>query len=175
MANDVARVISLLSRELQVISPGLDGDFYAQPQVLEQLQRLAIARTRARLRFIVHADARPSASNLVLIELARRLPSYLAIRHLTRTQDEDKREVVIADERCLLLRDTPESRESKIVHGPAQARQAASKVDRLWEEASPAPEFRRLDISVLLSGPWADTRPAGLQALHAPVFAGRDA
>lgn len=146
MAEGVSRLIGLLARDLRVLSPGLDGDIYAQPKVLEHLRRLAIAQPPARMRFIVGSKVRPNASTQGLVELARRMSSLVSIRHLPHIRNEDRRDVLIVDERCLLMRYTPESRESRIAHDPAQARQAAAEFDRLWEEATPAPEFRSLHI-----------------------------
>ena len=138
----------LARRELHILSPQLDPLVFDQPELGSALTGLLRrAGRRARIRIIVADVYAVASSGHTLLQLARRLPSGIAMRVLPEHPDWDGETRVIRD-RDSLLRHPGGSRAAGS-YAPGERRrgeQALTRFDDLWRAAREDPELRSMSL-----------------------------
>lgn len=140
-------VAQVARRQLRVLSYDLEPQIYGEPAFIEVARALAVSGRYATVRVLVQDSARAVREGHRLIELARRLPSYIEMRN----PHADHRYVIeaylVADERALLYRKQGDRYEGFAdVDDPLEARRLAREFDQVWARATPDPELRRLGL-----------------------------
>lgn len=134
-------------REIRILSQTLDRRIYGVDAFVDAVRTFVLQHNHCRLRAIVRDPRAATASGHRLVELARDLTSYLELRELPPERQDLREDLMIADERALLLRGSPDDVESKYYpDAPQLARLRGEDFEALWRESSQAQELRRLGL-----------------------------
>jgi hypothetical protein len=130
---------------LTILSYDLGRDLYGDSAFVAAVRNLATRHKHAQVRILVHSPEWVRRSGHRLVELMRRLTTFVAMRELPEDKKEIRNELLIADERALLLRESPDDHEAQYYNdSPQLARQWLHRFDQWWESAEPAPGLRQL-------------------------------
>lgn len=133
--------------EVVILSHGFDAALYGGETFVERIKDFCLAHERARVRVLVNQPALAMRGAHRFIELGRRLPSRIQFRQLDEEDRGVVEELVVADGRGLLHRETPDQLEARfIADAPLDARARLKTFDELWERGVPAREFSELKI-----------------------------
>lgn len=134
-------------RTLAILTQDLEPALYNTREFAEAVQQLALRSRYSKIRILVMDPTRAIHDGHRLIELARKLSSFIQIRRL----GEDDRQIMeawlISDETGLLFRPIAERYEGFYDYNdPAQAREKLRGFNEVWERAQIDPELKRLHI-----------------------------
>ena len=133
-------------RRLWISSHVLNRQIYDNADFVDAVRRLATEHPQADIRILVRDLRSIVQDGRGLVRLAQRLPSIIAIRHLT--DDDDQRSFLIADEAGSVLRarwfDLHEAQVS--FADRAQVRRLSDDFVRNWETATVPSELRQLSL-----------------------------
>lgn len=134
-------------RSLAMFSRDLDPLIYDTREFVAAAQQLALRSSYARIRIVV-IDPTPAIKNgHRLIELSRRLSSYMEIRRPSEDHARLAEAYLISDDTGMLYRPLASRYEGFAdTHDPFEARNRLRQFDEIWESAEPEPEFRRLGL-----------------------------
>ncbi|ANB18356.1 GNAT family N-acetyltransferase [Dokdonella koreensis] len=144
----VRDLIGSARHELAILTRDLDPALFDQPDVLEQIKRIALSGPRARIRIAIQDPAVAMADGHRLVALAQRLPSAIALR--TPVEDIDRQlaaAFLLTDGRGFLYRPLASRFEAEgASYAPGRHAQLWARFDTLWERCAPADELRRLSL-----------------------------
>lgn len=142
-ATELARTAE---REIALLTYAFEREVYGHPDFVEAMQSLATRHRMARIRILVHSPEWASRSGHRMVELARRLTSFIEIRELHEQDKQLTSEVMIADESGLLYRESPDTLVARFHPSAAQdARAWLRRFDGLWAGGAPVQALRRLN------------------------------
>src|SRR3546814_8324792 len=96
------QLITSAHQLLRIVSQELDRRVWSDPGIVETLRAFALRSQRAELRILVKRPQRVAQRGHHLVELARRLPSRIALHELNEERRDVVDEFAIADEYALL-------------------------------------------------------------------------
>jgi hypothetical protein len=132
-------------RELLIFSRDLDPDLYDRAPFLEEVQRIALATPHLPVRALAFEPRAAVLAGHRLIELARRLPSRIAIRRVAEDFRDRLDAFLIADGRGYCLRRQADRPEALVDYAaPAEARRLRAEFEQIWEQSESDTELRRL-------------------------------
>jgi predicted GNAT family N-acyltransferase len=134
-------------RQFAVLSPQLDPLVFEEPELLSALTALRRSHRDARIRLLV-ADGRAlTVRGHRLLELARRLPSAIALRELEEHPAWPGDTLVLRDSDGLLWHaaDSPDAGRYDPADRPGGAR-ALDRFELLWQQGRVLPDFRALHL-----------------------------
>lgn len=135
------------SMQICVLSQTLDRNIYGNEDFLATLQTFLLKHERARLHVIVRTPGTTMRSGHRLVELGRRLSSRVQFREMLPEHRLIEREYIVADERSLLIRESPQELDARYYsNAPMLAREQLREFENLWQEAQPSAEFRDLRL-----------------------------
>lgn len=142
-----AALVAQTRWDLIVLTPDLEPLVYDDQGFVDAVKALALIGGRVSIRFLV-ADAGPAVRRgHRLIELARRLTSFIHIRQLPEHARDGVEAFIVADRRGVLHRKFAERPEGALCfHAPLHARQLLNRFDSAWNEAETDPELQRLHL-----------------------------
>lgn len=141
------KLVTQTRLQLRLFTQHLDRRVWGDPGLVELLRAFALRSERAELRILVNHPLLAAQRGHRLVELARRLPSRIAIRALTEERRQLVEEFAIADEYALLYKRRHDDLEALwYAHAPLEARRMRRRFDGLWEESPPARELQVLGI-----------------------------
>ncbi len=132
--------------QLNILSYAFEREIYGHSDFVRAVQALATHHARARVRILIHSPEWASRSGHRLVELARRLSSFIELRELHEQDKQQTGEILIADEKALLVRESPDVMQSR--YYPEDARQAGywlRRFEGLWAGAEPVQGLRQLN------------------------------
>lgn len=133
-------------RRLRVLSFDLDPRLYGGAGVYKHCKDFLLLSRHSRLQILLH-DTRRASQGHRLVDLGRRLSSFVEFRVLPEIEDAQVSDWVIIDESHLLTRQRPEALESRLwMNAPQRARQFGRDFDDLWTQSEPALEFRTIGL-----------------------------
>lgn len=133
--------------QLRVLSQELDRRVWSDPEVVESLRVFALRSQRAELRILVNRPQRAAQRGHRLVELARQLPSRIAIRELNEERRGLVEEFAVADEQALIYRRHHDNLDAQwCAYAPLDARRLRRRFDLLWDESPPARELAVLGL-----------------------------
>jgi hypothetical protein len=142
-ACELARSASL---HLNILSYALEREVYGHPDFVRAVQALATRHRMARIRILIHSPEWASRSGHRLVELARRLTSFVEMRELHEQDKQLISEVLIADERALLFRESPDTLVALYQPGaPQAARPWLKRFEGLWAGGEAVQALRQLN------------------------------
>ncbi|MGQ0696739.1 MAG: DUF7931 domain-containing protein [Panacagrimonas sp.] len=146
-ADTVLQIVSTARFHLALMSVDLDRNLFGTSAFAEGLRNFILQHRRARLRVLVHEPAKAVRNSVRLVELGRLLSSRIEFRTVPVEDRKMREEFMIADERALLYRSTPEQLDAKYyADAPMVARSHLRAFETLWSEASVAREMSALKI-----------------------------
>lgn len=143
-ALEIAR---LARRQLAILTRDLEPQIYDDAEVLDAIRNLAISGSKANVRILLVDSTRAIKDGNRLIELSRRLSSYVEIRKPHRDYLDIAEAFVIADEKGLLYRKLATRWEGIVdPSDPMQARDRLKLFNEIWQRSHGDPEARLLRI-----------------------------
>lgn len=135
------------NRELAIFSRVLDSRVYDETGVLDAISALATRSPFSRIRILVMDGRQAASRGSRLVELARRLSSFIEIRRVYSDFKQMADEFIVGDQTALIYRPLAERYEGAFFPSDGmRARERLRVFDRIWEKSEPDPELRRLGI-----------------------------
>ena len=142
-----ARLAGQTRRSLRLFTRDLDPELYNRREFLDPLRRLATGRHHARVEILLLDPHRAVRDGHRLIELARRLSSFIELRRLHPDYRERLETFLIADERALLYREQADLYAGKVdFNAPIEAKGLLRLFSEAWEKSATDQELRRLHV-----------------------------
>jgi hypothetical protein len=138
------RVASATKRLMTIYTPDLEPILYDQPKFLDTVKRLVLASGYAKVRVLLADPARALYESSRFIGLARRITSYIEVRHLHPQYRNQQSAFLIGDDRAILYR-LDSKRWDGIYHSgdPAIARPYLDSFNQAWDASDPDAETRQ--------------------------------
>ena len=140
LATQARRSLAMFSRDLEPV-------IYNTKDFIGAVQQLALRSRYSRIRIVV-TDPMPAIKDgHRLIELTRRLSSFLEIRRPSENHAKLPDAYLISDDAGILYRPLASRYEGFAdPYMPLEARNRLHQFDEIWEAAEPEPEFRRMSL-----------------------------
>ena len=122
----------------------LEPAVYDQPQFLEIVKKLVLAKSYAKVRVLLADPSRVVYEGSKFVHLARRITSHIEIRRVKSESRDNQSAFLIADDRALVYR-LQASRWEGIVemNDPMVARRYLNYFDEIWIASEPEAETRQ--------------------------------
>jgi hypothetical protein len=151
VADFAARATQMVSgarNEVALLTQELDRRVYGSGIFTESLRRFVLQHSHTRVRILVNSTQLAMANSPRLVEFGRSLTSFVEFRELlSERRQVIREELLIADGRVMLSRESPGDLEAKFYGAsPGLARLRVKDFDLLWDESVPAQELRKLGI-----------------------------
>ena len=132
---------------LRITSRDLDPALYDNDDFIEAAKALALRTHRAKLFILVNTSDPAIKNGHRIIDLSRRLTSFIEIRLQGMRFQEYNEAVLIADESGYMRRRLADRYETEAdFASPRTAREMTKKFDEMWAESIVDPNLRRLHI-----------------------------
>jgi hypothetical protein len=142
-----AALVAQAVRTLEIFSRDLEAEIYAQTEFLAGFKALALRSQHVRIRILLQDPARVLRDGHRLVELARRLSSFIEIRRPSHDYREYNEAFMIVDGTGLLHRRLADRFEgSASFKQPLRARELNNFFDEVWQRSAPHPELQRLHL-----------------------------
>ncbi len=140
LARGARKHLALFTRDLEPV-------IYDNQDFVTAVQQLALRSRNSYIRILVIDPTTAIKDGHRLIELGRRLSSFIEFRRPTPEQTKRSDTFMIIDETGLLYRPLTERYEGFADPDNAfEARLHLREFDAMWEQSEPEPEFRRLGL-----------------------------
>lgn len=140
-------VVDAARHDLALMTVDLDRRLFGTDELVQRLRNFILQHRRARFRVLVHEPAAALRNSVRLIEFGRMLSSRVEFRTVPVERRKLREEYLIADERALLYRSSPDQLEAKhYVDAPMVARSHLRAFEALWHESTVARELSSLGI-----------------------------
>jgi hypothetical protein len=134
-------------RQVDILTPDLEPLVYDQADFLDTLTRPALGQCRAKLRVLVRDPQRAVKEGHRLIELTRRLSSYMQIRKVHTDYADFTQAFLLADTYGVMHRTLAERFEGTVCfRDPLEVKRLRKLFDEIWDRSEPDPELRRLHL-----------------------------
>lgn len=140
VANAATRLLAMYTRDLEPL-------VYDQPKFIDAIKKLVLARGYAKVRVLIADPAKTVYESSRFIGLARRITSYIEIRHAHPDFRANRAAFLIADDRAIVYR-SDASRWDGILEmsDAAIARRYLDFFDEAWLGSAPHAETRQLHL-----------------------------
>lgn len=146
-AEAALEVVSAARHELALLSVDLQKNLFGTDAFTARLRNFILAHRRARLRVLIHDPVSAVRNSIRLVEFGRLLSSRIEFRAVPEERRKLREEFLIADERALLYRSSPDQLEAKhYPDAPLVARSHLREFDALWQESTVAREMSSLGL-----------------------------
>jgi hypothetical protein len=134
-------------RQLNLLTYDLEPQVYNEESFIEAVTAVATSGRYARVRVMVQDSRRAVREGHRLIELARRLSSFISVHRPHAADAKIIETYLLADEIALLYRTQADRYEGFAeTDDPFETRQRLREFEDIWGRSSPDPEMRRLGI-----------------------------
>jgi len=134
-------------RRVDIVSRHLDPPVYDDAECVAALREFALRTPRARARILVLDPAPVVSRGHRLLELVRRLTSFLEMRIPAEEHSTYNSAFLVVDGRGVLFRVLSDRYDGvACFNDPAQANELGRAMDEMWEVAGPDPNLRALKI-----------------------------
>lgn len=135
------------NRSLHMFTRDLDAPVYDQTPFIQAVSTLATRSRYSRIQILVQNTERAIKNGHRLIELSRRLPSFVEIRKPNYDYREYNQAFLIADEIGLLRRPITDRYDGTLnFKAPLAAREYLDFFNQVWERSEGDPDLRQLHI-----------------------------
>ena len=143
----VAWLCSQANRVIDLFTPDLEPALYDQTPVIEAMTQLSLSSPRARIRVLAKDLERTVKEGHRLVELSRRLSSYIEIRRVHEDYQGNNESFLLADDYGLLhRRHAPRFEGTFSCKAPLEVRRLRAFFDEVWERSQPDADLRRLHL-----------------------------
>lgn len=133
--------------ELQLFSQDLESRLFNRPRFIQSLTKLATLSRRSRIQILVMDSGPAVRSGHRLIDLSRRLTSFIEIRRINPEYKEETRTFMLTDNRNFYYRPIFSSYKGLLeTENPVGTQELQNFFLEVWESSPIDPEFRRLHI-----------------------------
>lgn len=134
-------------RSVQIFSRDLDAPVYDQTPFIQTLTTLATRSRHTRILILVQNTERVVVEGHRLVELSRRLSSFIEIRKPHSDFREYNQALLIADGVGMLRRPIADRYQGTLnFKAPLAAREYSEFFTQVWERSAPDPNLRQLHI-----------------------------
>ncbi len=144
----IDRIAAQARHRLSIFS--LDGDppLLARPAFVMEVQRIALSGRGALVRLLLRETRRMARDGHRLLELSRRLPSFIEIRQVDVDESGlDNDAFVLDDTGGWYWQPRPDSFHAEASpHDPGRAAELITRFEHHWQRAQPDPALRRLGL-----------------------------
>lgn len=142
-----AHMLSQTKRTFYIVARDLDRKIFDQDNISKTLFELARYSRNSDIRILVHDTTDAVRNGHSVIELARRLSSYVEVRLLGDDHKRFNEAFIVADKRGYIYQGMA-NRYDAIAehHNPRMAQELENTFLDLWNHAEPDPNFRQLHI-----------------------------
>ncbi len=141
------QVASRATRLLAMYTQDLEPLVYDQPKFIDAIKKLVLARGYAKVRVLLADPAKAVYESSRFIGLARRITSYIEIRHAHPDFRSNRAAFLIADDRAVVYRADASRWDGLFdLNDPAVARRYLEYFDQAWLGSSPHAETRQLHL-----------------------------
>jgi hypothetical protein len=141
------QVASAANRLLAMYTQDLDPLVYDQPKFIEAMTKLVLARGYAKVRVLLADPARAIYESSRFIGLARRITSYIEIRHAHPDFRGSRAGFLVGDDRAVVYRADAARWDGVLaLNDPAIARLYLDQFDEAWLGSAPHAETRQLHL-----------------------------
>lgn len=134
-------------RKLCLLTYDLEPQIYNADGFIEAVRAVATSGRYAKVRILVQDSRRAVQEGHRLIELARRLSSFIEIRNPHAADAKIIESYLLADQRALLHRKQADRYEGFVdLDNPLETRRKFREFMEIWNRAIADPEMRRLGI-----------------------------
>lgn len=142
-----ALLVGQARRQIELLSPDLEPALYDQTPFLDALTQLCLSSPRARVRVLAKDFDRAVKDGHRLVELARRLSSYIELRKVHSDYQENNETFLLVDDYGLLhRRHSPRFEGSFSCKAPLEVRRLRAFFDEVWDRSEPVADLRRLHL-----------------------------
>ena len=145
-----AHVIHMSSQSrrcLSIFTQSLEHDLYDTDLFAENLSQMVRNYRYNRVRVLTIDFLKAEKEGHQLVDLSRRLPSYIQIRKVAREHNEIKDSYLIADEVGLIFRNNANDYKAIVGYSaPTYAQGKQQIFDEIWERGSEIKAFRNLSL-----------------------------
>jgi hypothetical protein len=142
-----ALLVGQARRQVELFSPDLEPALYDQTPFIDALTRLCLSSPRARVRVLAKDFDRAVKDGHRLVELARRLSSYVELRKVHSDYQENNEAFLLVDDYGRLhRRHSPRFEGSFSCKAPLEVRRLRAFFDEVWERSEPVADLRRLHL-----------------------------
>lgn len=140
-------VAQLARRQLNLLSYDLEPQIYNTEAFIEAVRAVATSGRYARVRILVQDSRRAVKEGHRLIELNRRLSSFIDIHRPHLSDAKVIESYLLADETALLYRKQADRYEGFVdTDNPFETRQRLREFEDIWSRSTEDPDMRRLKI-----------------------------
>jgi hypothetical protein len=145
--NAAIAIASQCKRSLILQSYDLDPIIYNEPEFIEAIRQIAVNNTHADIKILIEDASKVVAGGHRLIELMRRVTSFIKIQKINTDLKTLPDAFLICDETAILYRKQTHRYEGFVnFNDRGMCRQIMAGFRDSWEKSSPESEFRRLHI-----------------------------
>lgn len=140
-----AALVGKAARTLDIFSRDLEAEIYDQPEFLAGIKSLALRSRQVRIRILVQDASRVVRDGHRLLEMARRLSSFIEIRRPSHDYRDYNEAFMLVDGTGLLHRRSADRYEGMAsFRQPLRARELGNFFDEVWQRSAPHPDLQRL-------------------------------
>lgn len=134
-------------RQIDLFTPDLEPALYDQSPFLDALTQLCLSSPRARIRVLAKDFERTIKDGHRLVELARRLSSYMELRKVHTDYQENNESFLLVDDYGLLHRRHAARFDGSFsCKAPLEVRRLRAFFDEVWDRSEPQADLRRLHL-----------------------------
>ena len=142
-----AWLVAQAVRVIDLFSPDLEPVLYDQTAVIDAMTQLSLSSPRARIRVLVKDPERIIKDGHRIVELSRRLSSYIEIRKVHADYQDNNESFLLCDNYGLLhRRHAPRFEGVFSCKAPLEVRRLRAFLDEVWGRSEPVTDLRRLHI-----------------------------
>jgi len=143
----IASLVAQARRSIFIISRDLDPRVYDDADIVSSIKEFVLSSRRSKVRIVVRDIARIVRRGHRLVDLQKRLPSYIAIRTPAKEHMNYNNAFVIVDNTALLYRNYADRYEGQLnVNAAAHVEELGNLFSDMWEHASVPADLRSLVI-----------------------------
>ena len=130
-----------------VVSRDLEPRLFDTSEVLDAVKAIALGSRNSQIRLIVQDPTLVIKRGHRIIELARRLPSYIQLRVPAREHANYNAAFVVADRVATIYRGLADRYEGRVCfNDPRHGDELSRLFAEMWESATPPPDLRALTL-----------------------------
>ncbi len=134
-------------RQVELFSHDLEPMLYDQPALVDALTQLSISSPRARIRILAKDFERAVKEGHRLVELSRRLSSFVELRKVHSDYQSFNETFFLADDYGLLhRRHAPRFEGVFSCKAQMEVRRLRAYFDEVWDRSEPDADLRRLHL-----------------------------
>ena len=140
-------MISQARQDLAIFSHNLDGPLYDTSEFVDSIRKLSLDNKNSKVRILIQELDFMIKHGHRLVELARRLPTSIEIRHANSRFEHVNSCYSIVDHKGVILRNDAYRFDARAdYHDPRLALELTKQFDEMWEQSEPSTEMQRLHI-----------------------------